>query len=94
MRHLMLLFHLLPKQHSFQPTVLDSVTRGLNNAANKVAANGYAGTWVDAFAREISWVGPNKKWHAALNISLNAAGRNGAPEPGVAVVAVLEQSEG
>ncbi|MCX7398183.1 MAG: hypothetical protein NT138_10965 [Planctomycetales bacterium] len=40
MRELLELFHALPKDHSFRPTVSDAVTRGLNQAAAETLANG------------------------------------------------------
>lgn len=90
MRELLELLHALPAAHSFRPTVLDSVTRGLDQAADETLSRGYTGTWTDNFARGLSWVGENKKWRDALNTNLNASGKRGAPEPGVAIVSVLE----
>lgn len=53
-------------------------------------AHGFTGTWTDNFARGLQWIGENKKWRDALNVNLNASGKNGAPTPGFAIIAVLE----
>jgi hypothetical protein len=93
MRELLELFHALPKDHSFRPTVSDAVTRGLNQAAAETLANGYTGTWTDNFARGLQWIGENQAWRSALNINLNASGQNGAPSIGFAAVPVIEAAQ-
>ena len=93
MRELLELFHALPKDHPFRPTVSDAVTRGLNQAAAETLANGYTGTWTDNFARGLQWIGENQAWRSALNISLNASGQNGAPSIGFAAVPVIEAAQ-
>lgn len=42
------------------------------------------------FARGLLWIGENKVWRDALNVNLNASGKNGAPTPGFAILPVLE----
>lgn len=90
MRELLELLHVLPKDHTFRPTLLDAVNRGLNQAAEETLQQGYTGTWTDNFARGLLWVGENEMWRDALNVNLNASGRNGAPTAGLAILAVLE----
>ncbi len=62
----------------------------LNQAADETRKYGYTGTWTDNFAMGLLLVGENKAWRDALNINLNASGKNGAPTPGFAILAVLE----
>ena len=90
LRELLELFHALPDDHTFRMTLLDALTRGLNQAADETLAKGCTGTWTDNFARGLQWIGENKKWRDALHANLNASGRNGAPTPGFAILAVLE----
>lgn len=90
LRELLELFHALPAAHAFRPTLLDALTRGLNQAAEETLAKGFTGTWTDNFARGLQWLGENKKWRDALNANLNASGKNDAPTPGFAVLPVLE----
>ncbi len=93
LRDLLELLHALPADHGFRATLLDAVTRGLDQAADETLANGYTGTWTDNFARGLQWIGENGKWRDALNANLNASGRGGAPTPGFDSVAVLEGIE-
>ncbi len=67
-----------------------SVKRELNQAAEETLAHGFSGTWTDNFARGLLWIGENKSWRDALNVNLNASGKNGAPTPGFAILPVLE----
>jgi hypothetical protein len=90
MRDLLELIHALPKEHAFRPTLLDALTRGLNQAADETLAKGYTGTWTDSFALGLQWIGENPKWRAALNACAHASGKNGAPSIGFAIVPVLE----
>ena len=90
LRDLLELHHALPADHAYRATLLDALTRGLNQAADETLAKGYTGTWTDNFARGLQWLGENKKWRDALNANLNASGMSGAPTPGFAAVAVLE----
>ncbi len=90
MRELLELLHALPVDHAFRPTLLDAIQRGLNQAADETRKYGYTGTWTDNFAMGLLLVGENKAWRDALNINLNASGKNGAPTPGFAILAVLE----
>ncbi len=90
LRELLELAHALPAQHPFRPKVIDSLTRGLDQAARETRQLGYTGTWTDNFARALLWLGENPAWRAALNVNLNAAGKNGAPTPGFSAVPVLE----
>ncbi len=90
MRELLELLHVLPADHVFRPTLLDAVTRGLDQAAGETLAQGFTGTWTDNFARGLLWIGEDKSWRDALNVNLNASGKNGAPTPGFAILAVLE----
>ena len=90
LRELLELLQALPVDHSFRPTLIDSVNRGLNQAADETLAHGYTGTWTDSFARGLLWIGENKAWRDALNVNLNASGKNGAPNPGFAILPVLE----
>lgn len=90
LRDLFELLHALPAEHACRPTLLDALTRGLNQAADETLENGFAGTWTDNFARGLQWIGANKKWRDALNVNLNASGKGNAPWPGIAALAVLE----
>ena len=90
LRELLELLHVLPADHVFRPTLLDGVKRGLNQAADETLAHGFTGTWTDNFARGLLWIGENKVWRDALNVNLNASGKNGAPTPGFAILPVLE----
>jgi hypothetical protein len=90
MRDLLELFRALPADHAFRPTLLDALTRGLNQAADETLAKGYTGTWTDSFALALQWIGENPQWRDALNACVNAAGRNGAPNLGFAILPVLE----
>ncbi len=90
MRELLELLHVLPTDHVFRPTLLDAVKRGLNQAADETLTQGFSGTWTDNFARGLLWIGENKSWRDALNVNLNASGKNGAPTPGFAILPVLE----
>lgn len=90
MRELLELLHALPVDHAFRPTLLDAIHRGLNQAADETLQHGYTGTWTDNFAKGLLWVGENKVWRDALCVNLNASGKNGAPTPGFAILAVLE----
>jgi len=40
--------------------------------------------WTDNSARGLLWIGENKFWRDALNLNLNASGKNGAPTLGFA----------
>ena len=93
LRDLLVLLHALPVDHAFRATLLDAVTRGVNQAADETLAHGYTGTWTDNFARGLQWIGENPKWREALNVNLNASGKNGAPNTGFAILAVLEGAE-
>ena len=42
------------------------------------------------FARGLLWIGENRSWRDAMNVNLNASGKNGAPTPGFAILTVLE----
>lgn len=90
LRELLHLYHALPPRHAFRAPLLDALTRGLDQAAAETLARGYTGTWTDNFATALRWIGENQKWRDALNTSVNAAGRDGAPTLGFAAVAVLE----
>lgn len=90
LRELLELLHVLPEDHLLRPTLLDAVNRALNQAAEETLAHGFTGTWTDNFARGLSWIGENKAWRDALNVNLNASGKNEAPTPGFAILAVLE----
>ena len=90
LRELLELLHALPADHVFRPTLLDAVKRGLNQAADETLAHGFTGTWTDNFARGLLWIGENEVWRDALNVNLNASGKNGAPTSGFAILAVLE----
>ncbi len=90
MRDLLELFHALPADHAFRPTLLDALTRGLNQAADETLAKGYTGTWTDSFALGLQWIGVNPRWGDALNACANAGGKSGAPNLGFAIVPVLE----
>lgn len=92
LRELLELLHALPPQHAFRPSLLDAITRGLNQAAEETLSHGFTGTWTDNFARGLQWVGETRKWRDALNVNLNASGKNGAPTPGFSIVAVLEEA--
>jgi len=65
----------------------------LDQAADETLAAGYSGTWTYNFARGLLWCEEKPQWRAALNVNLNSAGKNGAPTPGFAAVAVLELSQ-
>jgi len=93
LRDLLELVHALPANHAFRPTLLDALTRGLNQAAEETLSRGFTGTWTDNFARGLQWIGENKTWRDALNANLNASGKNGAPTPGFAIIAVLEGAD-
>jgi uncharacterized protein YyaL (SSP411 family) len=80
----------LPADHAFRATLRDALVRGLDQAADETLARGFTGTWIHNFARALVVLGENAKWREALNVSLNAAGRYGAPTPGFGAVAVLE----
>jgi hypothetical protein len=90
MRELLELLHVLPVDHAFRPTLLDAIHRGLDQAADETLQHGYTGTWTDNFARGLLWIGENETWRDALNVNLNASGKNGAPTPGFAILAVME----
>jgi hypothetical protein len=90
LRELLELLHALPADHAFRPTLLDAVERGLNQAADETLAQGFTGTWTDNFASGLLWIGENKSWRDALNVNLNASGKNGAPTLGFAILTVLE----
>jgi hypothetical protein len=90
MRDLTELFAALPGDHRFHPLLRDALVRGLDQAADETLAKGYTGTWIDNFARALVVLGENARWRDALNVCLNAAGKNGAPNAGFAIVAVLE----
>lgn len=92
LRELLELLHALPPQHAFRPSLLDAITRGLNQAAEETLSHGFTGTWTDNFARGLQWVGETRKWRDALNVNLNASGKNGAPTPGFSIIAVLEEA--
>jgi hypothetical protein len=78
------------EDHVFRPTLLDAVKRGLNQAADETLSHGFTGTWTDNFARGLLWIGENRSWRDAMNVNLNASGKNGAPTPGFAILPVLE----
>jgi len=90
LRELLELLHALPAAHAFRPTLRDALTRGLSQAAEETLSQGFTGTWTDNFARGLHWIGENAKWRDALNANLNASGKNGAPTPGLSIIAVLE----
>ena len=90
LRELLELLHVLPADHVFRPTLLDAVKRGLNQAADETLSHGFTGTWTDNFARGLLWIGENRSWRDAMNVNLNASGKNGAPTPGFAILPVLE----
>jgi hypothetical protein len=90
MRELLELYHAMPETHAYRPTLLDSLVRGLNQAADETLSNGFTGTWTDSFARGLDWIGENRKWRDALNVNLNASGKGDEPGPGFAMVPVLE----
>lgn len=90
LRELLELYNALPAAHAFRATLLDALTRGLNQAADETLSQGFTGTWTDNFARALQWLGENKKWRDALNTNLSAGGKGGAPTPGFAVLPVLE----
>jgi hypothetical protein len=93
LRDLLELLHALPVNHPFRPTLLDAITRGLNQAADETLSKGFTGTLTDNFARGLQWIGENPKWREALNANLNASGKRGAPTPGFAAVCVFESIE-
>jgi hypothetical protein len=90
LRELLEVFAALPADHAFRPELRDALQRGLDQAADETLTHGFIGTWTDNFARALVVLGENAKWRDALNVNLNAAGQGGAPQPGFAVVAVLE----
>jgi hypothetical protein len=90
LRELFELLRVLPADHIYRPTLIDALTRGLDQAAVETLENGFTGTWTDNFARGLQWIGENRKWRDALNVNLNASGKGNAPTPGFAVLAVLE----
>lgn len=90
LRDLLELFHALPGDHAFRPTLLHALTLGLNQAANETLTKGYTGTWTDNFSRGLQWIGENQQWREALNVNVNASGKNGSPTLGFAIVPVLE----
>lgn len=90
MRELLELLHVLPVDHAFRPTLLDAIHRGLDQAADETLLHGYTGTWTDNFARGLLWVGDDEAWRDALNVNLNASGKNGSPTAGFAILPVLE----
>ncbi len=90
MRDLLELYHALPDTHAFRPALLDSLIRGLNQAADETLSNGFTGTWTDNFARGLQWIGENRNWRDALNVNLNASGKGDAPAPGFVILPVLE----
>ena len=90
LRELLELLHVLPADHVFHPKLLDAVKRGLNQAADETLSHGFTGTWTDNFARGLLWIGENRSWRDALNVNLNASGKNGAPTPGFSILPVLE----
>lgn len=79
----------LPAAHEFRAPLLDALTRGLDQAAGETLARGFTGTWTDNFARALAVLGENPRWRDALNVCLNAAGKNGAPNLGFHAVTVL-----
>lgn len=90
LRELLHVFAALPQTHTFRPALRDALTRGLDQAADETLARGFTGTWTDNFARGLAVLGENAKWRDALNVCVNAAGRNGAPQLGFHAVPVLE----
>ena len=42
------------------------------------------------FARGLLRIGENRSWRDAMNVNLNASGKNGALTPGFAILPVLE----
>ena len=42
------------------------------------------------FARGLLRIGENRSWRDAMNVNLDASGKNGAPTPGFAILPVLE----
>lgn len=87
------MLHSLPDNHDYRPTLLDALTRGLDQAADETLEQGFTGTWTDNFARGLQWIGENKKWRDALNVNLNASGKGNAPTPGFAAIIVLEGNQ-
>jgi hypothetical protein len=90
LRELFQLLRALPPDHEYRPTLVDALTRGLDQAARETLENGFTGTLTDTFARGLQLIGENKTWRDALNVNLNASGKGKAPTPGFAVLAVLE----
>lgn len=90
LRELLELFHALPQDHPFRETLRDAIARGLNQAAEETLSKGFTGTWTEIFARGLQWIGEERKWRKAMNINLNASGKNKAPSPGAAIITVLE----
>jgi len=92
-REMLEVLRTLPTDHPFRPKLADAVQRGLDQCAEETLKNGYCGTWTEIFALGIRVQGKNPHWQDALNVCLNAQGRNGAPRIGLAVVTILEQVE-
>jgi len=90
LRELLWLLRALPANHHYRPLLSDALARGLDQAAEETLENGFTGTWTEPFARGLHWIGENRKWRSALNVNLNASGKDNAPSPGFAVLAVLE----
>ena len=90
LRDLTELFAALPADHRLRATLRDALGRGLDQAAGETLAKGFTGTWIDNFARALAVLGEHAQWRDALNASLHAAGKNGAPNAGFAIVSVLE----
>ncbi len=90
LRELLELLHALPSQHPYRSTLLDAITRGINQAAAETLAKGYTGTWTESFARGLQWIGENPAWRQAMNASIQASGKGKAPALGVAAIPVLE----
>lgn len=90
MRELLAVFHALPNGHPGAFNLRDALTRGLDQAAEETARNGYTGTWTANFACGIAWIGERPSWRDALNVNLNGSGKSGAPSAGMDLLAVLE----
>lgn len=93
LREMLEVLRVLPKDHSFRPRLADAVRRGLDQCANETLENGYSGTWSEVFALGIFELGENRLWRDAMNICVNAQGRNGAPRIGMSAVTILELLE-
>jgi len=70
--------------------LLGALAGFLNQAADETLDQGFSGTWADNFTRGLFWSVENKAWRDALNVNLNASGKNGTPTPGFAILPVLE----